>query len=177
MRYNADNIPPNMAAKMSEEDRRALGIAGSETGQVEAEFDEPTYLIGIDPGTDTGLAVYDPNDEKLVAVKSGPLIAMCWEMLSWHNDHAIFVRVEDARKRKWYGKQSNAKAQGAGSIKRDCKIWEEILEYYDINYEMVHPVKGATKLDAETFQSATGWEGQTNEHKRDAGMLVYGLNQ
>lgn len=135
---------------------------------------KPKILIGIDPGTKTGLSVYDSEDGDLLKVTSGILIEMYYELLVWVNGKYL-IRIEDARKRKWYGSQSNAKIQGAGSIKRDSKIWEEICQYHELNYEMVHPIKGGTKLDANTFKAMTGWEGQTNEHKRDSAMLVYGL--
>jgi hypothetical protein len=137
--------------------------------------DKPLIMIGIDPGTQTGLSVYDTNKQELIAVKSGTIIEMYYELLEWIESYDHKVRIEDARKRKWFGSNSKAKMQGAGSIKRDCKIWEEICDHHEINYEMVHPIKGATKLDAKTFKKMTGWDKQTNEHKRDSAMLVYGL--
>ena len=130
--------------------------------------------IGIDTGVTTGFSVYCDEKKELLEIKSGTLIEMYKELMIWYNsDQEIRLRIEDARKRKWYGARSHAKLQGAGSIKRDCQIWEEICEFHDLNYEMVHPIKGGTKLNAQTFNQITGWEGQTNEHKRDSAMLVF----
>lgn len=92
----------------------------------------------------------------------------------------IHLRVEDARQRKWFGNNSGAKKQGAGSVKRDCKIWEDFLQDLkknsegSISYELIHPVKGATKINAKMFQQITGIHKRTNEHGRDAFMLIHG---
>lgn len=131
--------------------------------------------IGIDPGTITGLASWYP-EIKLLTLISGTLIEVSETVKHVLPDtNNYLIRIEDARLRKWFGKQSSAKLQGAGSIKRDCAIWEEICKYHNWNYEMVHPIKGGTKWDANKFKKATGYQEQTNEHKRDAGLLVWGL--
>ncbi len=138
--------------------------------------------IGIDPGTTTGLALWPKKDFGSLKLMSGPLIEIYQKILRhpfWvghvHESKEILIRIEDARLRKWYGKQSSAKLQGAGSIKRDCAIWEEICNHHGWNYEMVHPIKGGTKWPAKIFNNITGYRGRSNEHERDAAMLVYGL--
>lgn len=85
------------------------------------------------------------------------------------------IRIEDARLRRWFGKTSREVLQGAGSIKRDCKIWEEFFELHDLPFEFVAPKNNKTKLDAKLFSNMTGCKLRTNEHERDAAMLVYGL--
>ncbi len=42
-----------------------------------------------------------------------------------------------------------------------------------MTFEMVHPIKGATKLKANFFKKITGITERTNEHSRDAFMLIY----
>lgn len=39
---------------------------------------------------------------------------------------------------------------------------------------MVAPKRNVTKLTHESFVAITKWKGRTNEHKRDAAMLVFG---
>ena len=91
--------------------------------------------------------------------------------------------MEDARKRKWFGPRSQEKQQGAGSVKRDCSIWEDFLTEINknsenkITFEMLHPIKGATKLNKEMFQKITGITSATSEHARDAFMLVYNFKK
>lgn len=38
---------------------------------------------------------------------------------------------------------------------------------------MIHPAANATKTKADVFKKRTGWVERTNEHARDAAMLVF----
>lgn len=137
-------------------------------------------LIGIDTGVHTGFAVYDTDLKALIYVKEYPIHrAMDIVKRLFDDGSDIKVRFEDARKRTWFGyhtaKEDRARLQGAGSVKRDCQIWEDYLTDLRIPFEMVAPKNNATKLTAEQFRRITGYEGKTNEHGRDAAMLVYGF--
>lgn len=85
----------------------------------------------------------------------------------------LFVRVEDASLRNWYGSAGREQLQGAGSIKRDSSIWRDYLKWLNIEHEMVAPKNNKTKLDTDVFKRMTGWEGRTNNHARDAAMLCF----
>jgi hypothetical protein len=85
------------------------------------------------------------------------------------------VRFEDARQRKWFGNAGREQLQGAGSIKRDCAIWEDFLKDLGVDFEMVAPKNTVTKISKEYFKQLTGYKGVTSEHGRDAAMLVYGM--
>ena len=141
--------------------------------------------IGIDPGTHTGMAVWDSREKKFLSLETLPIhLALekvkemslpFWHMGKFYNMH-IQVVFEDARQRTWFGHgDTNAKAQGAGSIKRDCSIWEDFCKYYDISFQAKPPVKGATKVTSDYFKAVSGYKGRTSEHSRDAAMLVIGL--
>ena len=65
--------------------------------------------------------------------------------------------------------------QGAGSIKRDCLLWETWLQSRGVPYKAIKPAAGATKWDAAKFQRITGWTKRTNEHARDAALLCFGV--
>ena len=132
------------------------------------------YIIGIDTGVNTGVAVWDCDRKKLIEVISLPIHrAINFIAVEFLKDKSIHVRVEDARKRKWFGKGGREKLQGAGSIKRDAKIWEDFLTDIGVSFELVAPKDNKTKLSAESFKSLTKWEGKTNEHSRDSAMLVW----
>lgn len=139
------------------------------------------YYIGIDPGVNTGYALWSAHQKRFCYISSGTIT----EVMDWvkwlvsettKNNVTLFVRVEDARKRKWFGPSKNpfSKLQGAGSVKRDCKMWEDFLTEQGIPFEMVDPkdMKGMTKVNAETFNKMTKWDKPTNEHSRDSAMLV-----
>ena len=132
-------------------------------------------VIGIDPGTITGIAVWDVVEQEFISVTSVPIHSALSSIELWNEKigDVLLVRWEDARKRKWFGKNSNAKQQGAGSIKRDCRIWEAFFKDYEIRNEPLDPKDIMTKLDDEQFRRITKWEKQTNEHARDAAMMVF----
>jgi len=136
---------------------------------------KPLFYIGIDSGTNTGFAVWSTKQKKFVSIET-MMIHQAFEcVMEYANGFGkenIFVVVEDANKRKWYGSNANAKMQGAGSIKRDGKVWRDFLEDKEIPHEMVHPLRGGTKLDEQTFKNTTGWTERTSNHARDAAMLV-----
>lgn len=132
-------------------------------------------IIGIDPGVKTGYAEWDSDKETFIMIQTLKIheALESVSIVSDFNNGDIFVRVEDARLRKWFGKNAANKQQGAGSIKRDCKIWEDYLKDKAIPYEMVHPIKGSTKFDKKKFEQYTKYSRSTSEHGRDAAMLVY----
>ena len=133
--------------------------------------------IGIDPGTHTGVAVWDTREGKFLSLETLPIhraLAKVQVIAEWDKKN-LQVVFEDARQRTWFGKgDTNAKAQGAGSVKRDCSIWEDFCKDYGIPYWAKPPVKGATKVSAEYFKMVSHWTGRTSEHSRDAAMLVIG---
>ena len=132
------------------------------------------YLIGLDPGVDTGYSAWNGN--QLVIVSSDMIHRVMAKIKKWNEVYRILVRMEDARKRKWFGQSAREQLQGAGSIKRDCKIWEDFFKDNKIAYELVAPKNNKTKMSADTFKRMTGYKGLTNEHGRDAACLVFGYN-
>lgn len=131
--------------------------------------------IGIDPGTHTGVAVWDSKEGKFLSLETLPIHRAMVEVMNLRIGREILVVFEDARQRKWYGKgDTNAKLQGAGSVKRDCSIWEEFCKDYGIPFRAIPPVKGATKITPEYFKLISHYQGRTSEHSRDAAMLVIG---
>jgi len=134
---------------------------------------EPYLIIGIDPGVNTGYAIYNQSNNKLSNVCSLPIHRVFLDVLI-KQPLIKLVRIEDARQRKYFT-GGREKLQGAGSIKRDCKIWEDFLTDHNIPFELIAPKDNKTKLRADSFKKLTGYEYSTNEHGRDAGMLVYGL--
>ena len=130
-------------------------------------------LIGIDPGTKTGLAACLPEASSIKELRTVGILEPMYTVREYRSlEFDVFVIVEDARLVKY--KTSKEKAQGAGSVKRDCSIWQEFFERYGISHQFVRPSKSLTKWDSKRFQAATGWEGRTSSHARDAALLVFG---
>ena len=137
--------------------------------------------IGLDPGSHTGIAVWD--GDRFTEITAMPIHAALEKVKSLaefysFRGYGATVVFEDARLRKWYGRQTaekdRARLQGAGSVKRDSAIWEDALKDWGIEYKKVAPKNNMTKLSDEAFRRLTGWTARTNEHGRDAAMLVFG---
>lgn len=127
--------------------------------------------IGIDPGVNTGVAVWHSGMKAFLQISSMSILDAMDTVNSFGK--AVVV-IEDARQRKWFGNTGRERSQGVGSIKRDCQIWQEFLESNEITHYWVAPKNNKTKLDAMQFKRLTGYLERTNVHGRDSAMLVYG---
>ena len=130
-------------------------------------------IIGIDPGTHTGFAHLE-NGELFDCTSLKIHQAMRRVELIHASGLLDMVVYEDARLRRWFGTKGVEALQGAGSVKRDCTIWADFLADLGCTVMALAPAKGMTKLDARSFQRLTGWQWASNEHGRDAAMLVWG---
>lgn len=136
------------------------------------------YCVGIDPGKDTGVAVWETQDRRFVYIDTLPIHKALHFVHNAVSAGDTRVYVEDARQRKWLPKDANSSEyrghlMGAGSVKRDSVIWQDALTDWGIPFEMVPPRPGATKWDADTFARITGYKGRTSNHARDAALLVF----
>lgn len=140
--------------------------------------------IGIDTGTNTGIAVWDNRQRSFVSVGC-VAIHKAMRIVEEYAQKALdagtrcIVRVEDPRQRTRYEPMTREaerkKLQGVGSVKRDASIWEDYLSDLGVEFEMVAPKRNVTKLSQDRFRVMTGWQNRTNEHGRDAAMLVFGF--
>jgi hypothetical protein len=142
------------------------------------------YYIGIDPGSTTGLCIYYKPEKRICVLRSGTLLEMLlflresvwWERIT---NGQVFIRMEDARLRNWVPWQKTETAErgrreGAGYVKAHCAIWEDWFKIVGIPHELVAPKNNKTKVTADYFKKLTGYQERTNEHMRDAAMLVVG---
>lgn len=149
-------------------------------------------LIGLDPGKETGVAVWECAFFRFVTVDSMAIHKAMQYVLSWQTEWKrtgsavvgpVLVVWEDARLRKWgfdkmdakAAKYGNAVREGAGAAKRDAQIWQDFLDDHSIPHLPKKPHK--TKQDAEAFNRVAGAKYRTNEHARDAGFLVVQTNE
>lgn len=129
-------------------------------------------LIGIDPGTHTGIAIKESGLFRIIETLTiFEALNLTHEWFEYHGANNTLVRIEDARQRTWFGNTGPEKWKGAGSIGRDCAIWEETLSKLKIPFELVHP-KQVKATTAEQFKRLTGWAGRTSIHAREAAWLV-----
>ena len=138
------------------------------------------FLIGIDCGKHTGIAVWDTDTQKFIRLETMPIhkaLFFVYDLRQVYPTPRVYF--EDARQRKWLPKDASSSEyrghlMGAGSVKRDAVIWQDALTDWGIPFEMVPPRPGMTKWTDETFRNVTGWKGRTSNHARDAALLVFG---
>lgn len=141
-----------------------------------------TLYIGIDPGTHTGVAVWSKTERRLWMVDTMTITQamktvedyVCNFDSEGNKLYEVVVYIEDARKRSWFGSSNREKLQGAGSVKRDCAIWETFCDELGLECCKIAPKHNTTKLTASQFKVLTSWQGRTSEHGRDAACLVFG---
>jgi hypothetical protein len=139
-----------------------------------ADISSYDVLIGIDPGTNTGIALKKCGIFQMVdtmTVVEAVLIVHWIKEECSKKGLSLLVRVEDARLRTFFGKTGPEKWKGAGSVMRDCAIWEAELARLEIDFQLVHP-KNVKATTAEAFAKITGWKGRTSIHAREAGWLI-----
>lgn len=136
------------------------------------------FRIGIDPGTDTGFAVWDTAVQQFEGEICSLKIWQVFEELGkWvDGDLAFSVRIEDANLYKIPPREdSQPRARNAAIVQWYSRQLILFCESLGIQYEAVKPNPRLTKWDAEYFKMVTKYEGRTNNHGRDAALLVYGM--
>lgn len=136
-------------------------------------------IFGIDPGTKTGVAIWNPKRQAFIEIKTTSILKAMDLVHSFtkpkFKEQKILCVIENPNLRKWFGKAGTERLQGVGSIKRDFAIWLEFFEWRQIEYLQMHPKNIRTKLSKKSFYEITGYSGITSEHSRDAGMMVFGM--
>lgn len=142
-------------------------------------------VLGIDPGRHTGLASWDVDNRRLIHVWSTTIDQAFDQVneMALLSPQRLLVIFEDARRRSWYGRMDLMVAkyglgvrEGAGAAKRDATAWSHFLKRIDVPHVGIGPRAGGTKWSAQQFAAATGWAKQSNQHGRDAALLVTQMN-
>lgn len=131
-------------------------------------------LVGIDPGTKTGFAWKENGVLKQVetlTIIEAILQVHALEAFCLARDYTLMVRIEDARLRTYFGKSGAEKWKGAGSIMRDCSIWEDEMQRRSIPFQMVHP-KNVKETTPAQFEQLCGWDKRTSIHAREAAWMI-----
>ena len=155
-------------------------------------------LVGIDPGAETGVAVWSPRRGALLHVGSASfwaVVALLAERTepvgpvgragAWQ---VAGVVVEDPRRLPIYARNRSRTGAGAfgrgeadrivrsvGRIDRDVELWATWLREAGYVVQLREPQR-RRKWDAAELARLTSWTAPTNEHGRDAARLVVGVS-
>lgn len=129
-------------------------------------------IIGIDPGTKTGIAVI--KDGIYTEIKTMSIIEAIFFINDLYVTDEIEVYIENPNLRKYFGNSGREVLQGAGSIKRDYAIWGDYFTKMKIKFTPVSPQSVGSQFDNITiFKAATGWKKRTSTHARDAAKIIF----
>lgn len=133
-------------------------------------------VIGIDPGTHTGVAIIAP-DATMELKQMG-----FWDTYHFltrfydRNTTAIVIEAGGENKRIYHREARNWGAiaetgKRVGGANREAELLAEGLEKWGFTVIRVKPTK--TKWTAAECAQITGYAGRTSQHKRDALRLAY----
>ena len=132
-------------------------------------------IIGIDPGVQTGVAIYIRGKlselQTIAPHEIGELLDDVSPGLVIFEDSRLQSHVWTAA-----GTSRNAAikiGRNVGQIDQQCIIIEALCDKRGISCVGISPLKKGAKLSAEAFKIVTGWGRRTNQHERDAAMLRY----
>ncbi len=133
-------------------------------------------ILGIDPGTQTGLAYFDKGELfKLETVH--PLDLKEKLVTAWTEfDQVIF---EDSRlTRPVWSRDTSAAARlkiarNVGMVDMVCNMIVQACEQAQKPARGISPKAKGAKLSAARFEMVTGWTARSNQHERDAAMVAW----
>jgi len=143
------------------------------------------FAIGIDPPR--GLAAYNRDTQKLERLMSVTFwdIIDTLDLIRGHYDITVVCEAPQKNIPVWVtDKRGSDKnkfiyarvCQDVGRNKQCAILIIEWCERHKIECIAQKPGRSSiTKLNKEDFDRITGWHGTSNEHTRDAAMLVWGL--
>lgn len=139
--------------------------------------------IGIDPDTEkSGVALINGDRLELHALTFFELFDFLKECLRLKGESEKIIVVVEAgwlNKGNWHTKDKGSSAlnakigQRTGANHEAGKKIVEMIEYLEIPHKLVKPTK--SKVNDKLFKSITKIEGRTNQEKRDAMMLIWGI--
>ena len=134
-------------------------------------------VLGIDPGKNTGYAVY--RNRELIEIGSMTDYKF-YEWFREHGDQFDIIALEDSRKQRHVWSASKASGAAAVKIGRDlgrldhqCHMIQSLCYERDWDLRLHSPLSTGTKLNEKEFREVTGWDGpRGNQHARDAAMVA-----
>jgi hypothetical protein len=139
----------------------------------------PKYILSIDPGTHTGVAIFE--DGKLINLHTDTPYSVLERIAvgGWHKvifeDSTLQSHVFTAPSVKGAAKLKIAR--NIGEVDGYCKLIKLACESVKTPWHAVSPKNKGAKLSAEQFNKLTGWDNPSNQHQRDAGMSGWAIRR
>lgn len=130
-------------------------------------------VIGIDPGKDSGVAIaYGGKLAELITTDFWGVV----EILEQNREAVIVVELPINKHVFHNGSSSRGgiarTGVNVGSVIREAELLVKYLHRNGFEHIVQRP---QGKRTDDEFKKITGWTGRTNQHTRDAGLLIHGL--
>ena len=131
-------------------------------------------ILGIDPGSNTGLATYISG--KLVHLDTIAPVEIAARIELARPARVVF---EDSRllSYTWTTIKSRPAAlkmaRNVGEVDAWCKLIVAVCEQFSIQAHGISPKGKGAKVGAAEFERITGWTARSNEHERDGAMVAW----
>ena len=134
-------------------------------------------IIGIDPGKNTGLAVF--QDNKLIELHTFTAYQAI-KFLQSNKEHIKHVVIESSAKQSFIWNKNNKStnafgrhARNIGSVDGVVRMFLECCEEEEIQIYSISPLQKGAKWDSDKFKRYfQEYTKKTNEHQRDAAVCV-----
>lgn len=148
---------------------------------IQLNMESKRFIIGIDGGLHTGVAVWDTTKKEFVHMKTVDFwIAYEWISSSFSaNETMVYVEDPSQNKPVWRRRgmkdyEFSKKCQSVGAVKRETTLLIKGLRIKGFQVKAIRPKKGSyTKMKADTFKKLTKCKMRSSQHARDAAMLVF----
>lgn len=141
---------------------------------------KPEIVVGIDPGTNTGITIYNCAKKEYVLCETMSIINAVFQIERVLSSYKgpFLITVEDSRSISGH----KDKKLGAGSIRRDCAIWEDYLNSKSalspnmVLYRFVKPTKNMyLKANPTVWLTVSKYKGKSlpSEHARDSATYIF----
>ncbi|MGL4490889.1 MAG: hypothetical protein ACRCU5_15725 [Rhizobiaceae bacterium] len=136
-------------------------------------------IIGIDPGQNTGVAIFDGGKlVELLTIEPADLgMVISGFSIDGAPDRVVF---EDSRLQShvWVEPKANRSsaikiARNLGQIDAWCKFIAVLCARAKVDSHGISPKSKGSKLNAAQFKAVTGWAGKSNQHERDGAMVAW----
>jgi hypothetical protein len=174
----SERHPARVSGKVEDRPEQARGRVGNTQVSLAAR---PIYVIGIDPGVNTGLAVYNVMRGGLDEVTTTDF----WEAYEYvtrvYEQVNTLLVIEDASlnaptfRKKGNGSVQDRLCRNVGGVQRESQLL--IAGFERAGYIVIRERPTQAKWDDAAFRAITGWDVKESAHGRDAARLCYGMRQ
>ena len=136
--------------------------------------EDAVLIVGIDPGADTGVAVFEDGVlSRLITIEPMHI----GRLLDGHDPERVIFEDSRLQSHVWVKAKTRAAAvkigRNIGEVDAWCKLIVAECAERGIPAHGISPKVKGKKLNAEQFEAVTGWKGASNEHTRDAAMCAW----